>query len=116
MNERHAYKIPQLNKWGVIDSTVLEIEVPSTIDASFLNIIKSNIHASYLHDTISYNLEKLDEENKKATFFATSSGLWSDTQTISTKTSPVFVFNLPTDYSPGDYAYKIEYRQILSDP
>ena len=51
MNERHAYKIPQLNKWGVIDSTVLEIELTTDsegkISSDLYNAILSNPHARY---------------------------------------------------------------------
>jgi hypothetical protein len=116
MNERHAYKIPQLNKWGVIDSTVLEIEIPGTIDASFLDIIKANTNAKFLYSNIRYDLEKLDEINKKATFFSNSLELWSDIKTISSNTPPTFVFELPTLYTSGDYSYTIEYRDKLLDP
>ena len=115
MNERHAYKIPQLNKWGVIDSTVLEIKIPSTVDASFLDIIKSNPHASFLYDNISYTLETVDEVNKKATFFATSSILWSDFQTKLWQPNLSFTFELPTTYSTGVYTYKIEFSELSDE-
>ena len=112
MNERHAYKIPQLNKWGVIDSTVLEIEIPSTVDASFLNIIKSNPNASYLYNNIKYHLEKIDDTNKRVTLFGSSLELWSDKKELSSSSSPVFVFELPSVYSSEDYTCNVQYRAI----
>jgi hypothetical protein len=112
MNERHAYKIPQLNKWGVIDSTVLEIEIPSTIDASFLDIIKANTNASYLYNNIKYYVEKIDDTNKRVTLFGNSLELWSDKKELSSSSSPVFVFELPSAYSSKDYTCTVQYLSI----
>ena len=61
MNERHAYKIPQLNKWGVIDSTVLEIELTTDsegkISRDLYNAILSNPHARYKYSNNYYHFQ-----------------------------------------------------------
>jgi hypothetical protein len=109
---KNAFKVPILNREGVIPSEELTIEIPATITADFLTIIKNNPNASYLYNNIKYHLEKIDDTNKRVTLFGNSLELWSDVQILSSSSSPVFVFELPSAYSSEDYTCKVQYRAI----
>ena len=71
MNKRHAYKIPQLNKWGVIDSTVLEIEIPAEITADFWTIIRNNPNAKFLYGGKTFEIAFTDTNTTELISYTT---------------------------------------------
>lgn len=101
---RNAFKVPLLNREGVIDSNVLKINFPSTIDVSFLDIIKANPNAQYKYNNNTFALQEI--KDNKYYFIRFFQGTWTETQTgnfFDPYDGYNFVFNLPTEYSKDNY-------------